>query len=317
MDALLALAETQISIAEQPDQNPAAVYLAGLSKGSRPAMRQALDVVAQILTGAEDAGAAAIPWHRLRFQHTQAIRAELAERYAHSTANKTLSALRQTLKMAWQLGQMSAEDYHKAASIDNVKGQTVPAGRAITRDEISALLDTCGQTATDIRDAAIIALLYSCGLRRAELVGLDLADYAEETLKVRGKRNKTRLAPVVNGAADALADWLTVRGQQPGALLWGTGNRNSGGRLTGQAIYKMLATRAEDAGIADLSPHDFRRTFVSDLLDAGADISAVQQLAGHANVQTTIRYDRRGEKAKRKAAGMLHVPYRRRVLETD
>lgn len=297
------------------DQNPAVVYLASLSAGSRQAMAGSLLVMAQILTGAESAHYLEIPWHLLRFQHTAALRAAVTEKYAFSTANKMLSALRGTLKAAWKLGLMSAEDYHKAASVESVKGETVPAGRALKSGELAALLETCDGGATGIRDAAMISLLYACGLRRAELVDLELGDYdqTEHRLKVKGKRNKQRLVPVVSGAASALADWVIKRGDVPGPLFIGTGNRNQGRKLTTQAVYKMLQTRAEKAGTADLSPHDFRRTFVGDLLDAGADIVTVQKLAGHANVETTARYDRRGERTKQKAVELLHVPYKTRL----
>ncbi len=76
----------------------------------------------------------------------------------------------------------------------------------------------------------------------------------------------------------------------------------------------MLTRRAADAGVKRFSPHDLRRTFVGDLLDAGADISVVAKMAGHSSVNTTARYDRRPEQAKQQAAEMLHVPYRRRMV---
>lgn len=299
------------------DQHPAAVYLASLAPGSRRAMREALDTIARILTGDEATTAVDIPWHQVRYQHTAAVRAALAERYAHSTANKMLSALRGVLKAAWRLGLMSADQYQTAVAVENVKGETVPAGRAIASGELAALMGSCEQNKIGVRDAAVIALLYGCGLRRAELVRLDLADYdpAAETLLVRGKQNKQRQMPVVSGAARALADWLLVRGHEPGPLFVGIGHNNSGGRLTTQAIYDMLQRRADRVGLTSLSPHDFRRTFVGELLDRGADIVTVQKLAGHANVTTTARYDRRGEQAKRRAAELLHVPYIGRTLE--
>jgi site-specific recombinase XerD len=297
--------------ARPADQNPALVYLAGLAPGSRATMAGALNTIARIVAGDEGATFRDIPWWSLRFQHTAAIRAELAGRYSAATANKMLAALRGVLKAAWKLEQMEGEAYHKAVSVESVKGESVPAGRAIGAGELAALMASCGRKKLGIRDAAILALLYGCGLRRAEVVGLEMADYdrAERTLRVRGKRNKQRLAPVVGGAAAALHDWLGQRGEQDGPLFTGVGNRNQGRRLTTQAIWKMVQARARRAGVRAVSPHDFRRTFVSDLLDRGADIVTVQKLAGHANVATTARYDRRGEVAKQRAAELLEVPY--------
>lgn len=297
-------------------QNPAAVYLAGLSAGSRRTMTQALQTMVELLTADSTLSYLDFPWGELRFQHTAALRARLQEKFQYNTVNKMLSALRGVLKTAWKLGWMTAEQYHTASSIESVKGESIPAGRSLANDELVALLQTCGQEATDVRDAAILVVLYGCGLRRAEVAALLLADYDQvaQTLRVKGKRNKERLVPVITGVANTLADWLTLRGNTPGALFVGLGNRNKGKALTTQAIYKMLQTRAKVAGIPPLSPHDFRRTFVGDLLDAGADIVTVQKLAGHASVETTSRYDRRGEKTKRKAAELLQVPYEKRTL---
>lgn len=303
------------------DQNPAAVYLAGLSTDpGRRAQRQALAVIAEILTGQPDIFA--VQWAALRFQHTQAIRAKLLElpgkngKRAAATINRELSALKGVLRAAWRLGQLSAEDYTRAIDIKGAMGSTLPAGRELQAGELTALLNNCEDDTTPAgaRDAAIIALAYSCGLRRAEIVGLDLEDYNIETgeLRILGKRNKERTAYLINGAALAMGDWLAIRGDDPGPLFWpiNKGGRLIHGRLTTQAIYNLFAKRAELASVKDFSPHDMRRTFVSDLLEAGADIATVSKMAGHSSVTTTARYDRRPEAAKIKAAGLLHVPYR-------
>jgi site-specific recombinase XerD len=262
-----------------------------------------------------------VSWAELRYQHATAIRTALSQELSYQGVNKHLAALRRVMKEAYKLDLIDADTYGKIALVENVKGKTLPAGRSITSGELHALMDDCmsDQTPAGVRDAAIIGLLYSCGLRRAELVKLDLGDYVQDTgeLRILGKRNKERKVYAVNGTIDALADWLDLRGDDDGALFWSIrkgGHIERGQRLTTQAVYHILTKRAEQAEVKELSPHDFRRTFVGDLLDAGADIATVQKMAGHANVQTTARYDRRPEEAKRKAASLLHVPYRRRTL---
>lgn len=305
----------------QLDLNPTAAYLAGLkSQRARTVQLQALRTMAEII-GGDQADPITLPWHELRYSHSQAIRTVLAERYKAATANRFLSALRGVLRAAFLLGLMTAEDYHRAAMVKAVTGETIPAGRDLDPGELSALMADCENdpTPAGARDAAIIAILYSCGLRRAELVSLTLADYDQESgqLVIHGKRNKDRLTYLVNGASLAVSDWLALRGSDPGALFCAI---NKGGRLIGkpmtdQAIYKMLAKRGQAAGMKTFSPHDLRRTFASDMLQAGADIATVAKLMGHASVNTTARYDRRPEEEKRKAVGLLHIPYHSKVAK--
>ena len=159
--------------------------------------------------------------------------------------------------------------------------------------------------------------MYSVGLRRDELASLDVADWVpdEVMLKVRhGKGNKQRQVYLSEGAIAALDDWLAVRGDRPGRLFLpvNRGRRIYGVKLNASAVRDIVVKRAAQAQVADLSPHDFRRTVAGDLLDNDVDIVTVQKLLVHASVQTTASYDRRGERAKKKAVGTLHVPYRRR-----
>ena len=250
------------------DQNPAAVYLARLTKNGRRPQKNALDMIARILVG-EDANCFSIDWSLVRYQHTAAVRSYLMDRYAPATANRMLSALQGTLEQAWLLGQMSAENYMRAAHVKAVIGETLPAGRALSKDEIAALLQDCINDPRPIgaRDAAVIAILYSGGLRRAEVTKLELSDYNQEEsmLKVHGKRSKERTVYLVEGAVAALEAWLEIRGDENGPifLIVNKGNNLVMAKpLKPQGIYYILKRRAKRAGVKSLP----RTIFVAPLL---------------------------------------------------
>ncbi len=122
--------------------NPVLVYLSQLRVGSRRTMRGALDAIALIVSdGTLDA--ISFPWAELRYQHTQAIYTQLSERYASSTTNKMMAALCRVLEETWKLGQMSAEDYHRAIAIERKTGQRLLQGRALSIGEVQALFNVC------------------------------------------------------------------------------------------------------------------------------------------------------------------------------
>lgn len=274
----------------------------------------ALETIAALVSAGQ-ADAASLPWGRLRYAHTQAVRRHLADTYAPATANRMLSALRGVLREAWRLGQLSTDDLHRAIDLPAVRGERLPVGRAVTGPELAALFASCEATPGGVRDAALIAVLYGTGVRRSEVVALDVADVDLEaaSLRVRhGKGAKGRLTYLPAGALTAVTAWLEVRGPEPGPLFVPVrrgGQLQVGHRMSGQAVRDILRRRARVADVAEFGPHDLRRSVIGDLLDAGADIAIVARLCGHASTTTTARYDRRPEAAKARAAGLLHVPY--------
>ena len=195
-----------------------------------------------------------------------------------------------------------------------IRGERPPRGRALEAAELRQLFEACADgRVLGARDAAVLALLYGAGLRRAEAVALDLGDLNPDSgqLRVLGKGDKQRMAYLPAGGRAALAEWLRRRGDAAGPLLQpvNRGGEISPRRMSAQSLRLVCRRRAQAAGILDFSPHDLRRSFVGAALDAGADISAIQRLVGHARVQTTTRYDRRPERANRRAAELVDVPF--------
>ncbi len=274
-------------------------------------MTTALNAIARLLTS-DCCDAMTLDWSKLRYQHTAAVQAALLERYAPSTASKMICALRRVLAEACKLGLMSTADYTNAIDLPKIRDTRKLRGRALSRSEISALMKVCAEDRSKlgIRDAALIAILRGAGLRRAEAVKLKVKDFHSETggLAInRAKGGKNRLVYLPDIAVFYVENWLAVRGKRAGALLCPI--RKGGAieyrQMSSQAVLLVVQKRAAQAGVESFSPHDFRRTFCSDLLDAGVDIVTVQKLAGHANPNTTAKYDRRGEETKRQAVQKL------------
>lgn len=149
----------------------------------------------------------------------------------------------------------------------------------------------------EIRDRAVIEVLYSCGLRISELVNLDFNSTKEITanqlLKVRGKGGKERVVPIGNNAIEAISDYLTrarpelKRGRDVDALFL----NSRGKRISRQIVWQTIQSSAEAIGLKErVTPHTFRHSYATHLLDGGADIRVVQELLGHSSVSTTQIY---------------------------
>jgi len=175
----------------------------------------------------------------------------------------------------------------------------------LSTDEVRRLLESVnGTSLPDLRDRAILELLYSTGMRCGEMVALNVndVDFSSEVVRVMGKRRKERLCPVGSYALKALRDYLEARGISLAAaaacdeplLLNHSNNRAddpSEARLTDRSVARILKKRLAAAGLsAKTTPHTLRHSFATHLLDAGADLRAVQELLGHASLASTQIY---------------------------
>jgi integrase/recombinase XerD len=168
--------------------------------------------------------------------------------------------------------------------------------QVLTRGEIEKLLSQPrGTEPAALRDRALLEVMYACGLRASEAIGLELLDVdAEEgVLRARGKGSKERIVPIGQAALKALRMYLE-RGRP--ALVKGAPETHlfvnfRGGQLTRQGLYKIVRRHAVTAGLADrMSPHTLRHTFATHLLAGGCDLRSVQEMLGHADVSTTQLY---------------------------
>ena len=239
--------------------------------------------------------------------HVEGFRADLAtadpdtgrKALAASSVARTLAAVRGLHRFATRDGVTDVD----AAS--SVSPPTPPKRlpKAVPVDRMIAMIEAAGGTETDteparLRDRAMLELLYASGARAAELISLDVDDLdgldrpEGGSVILRGKGGKERVVPLGRPACEAVGAYL-VRARPALAVKGGPALflNARGGRLSRQTLWNVVTVAARRAGLTqEVSPHTFRHSFATHLLDGGADIRVVQELLGHASVTTTQVY---------------------------
>jgi integrase/recombinase XerD len=209
-----------------------------------------------------------------------------------STVNRKAACLRSFYRHLRR--EEIVDDDPAAALAPPRRGRTLP--HVLSQEQVQHLLaQPRGDEPATIRDRALLELMYACGLRASETIGLDVGDVdiKEGSLRARGKGSKERIVPVGGKAATALSAYL--RGARPKLVHSAGENRLfvnfRGGPLTRQGLYKIVQRHARTAGLADrMSPHTLRHSFATHLLAGGCDLRSVQEMLGHADVSTTQLY---------------------------
>lgn len=313
--------------------DPYTVYLDSLESDlSRKAMGGCLDYIATLILAGWQAPPPGFPrttgagrsWWLLRYEHTARLRSLLmttdriviprsgAQQISPATINKYLAALRGVIKTCWRLGLMSTDDYMRAVDIRAVKGERLAAGRMIHPDEMAAMFAACGREKGPIRyrDEALLAWLESTGGRRDEASQALIEDYdaRERSHRIIGKRNKQRLVWIHPAAARPIEAWVAQLGERRGRMFRSV---NKGGRigtsLSEMAVTDIVVRIARAAGLPPTSPHDFRRTWIGNFLDAGGDLRQGQRVMGHVSIETTAGYDRRDDIGIRDVVDKMHM----------
>lgn len=307
-----------------PGADPYAVYLDNLeSPNSKRVMKFSLDNIARMIvkdaTGIDpdpaEVGGAGCPWWLFRYQHAARVRALLNGpdlKYSPASVNRHLSALRGVLKESWKLGLMSGDDYARAREVKNVKGKRELTGRSVSGDEVAKMLATAvaAKVPACYRDAALITVMESTGLRCNEIAGalIERYDAAERSLRVIGKGNKERIVWISREVAPVLERWITFLDERRGPIFRSIDKHGViNGQMTANGVWYLVDDIRKRAGVKKLSTHDFRRTYAGEFMDAGGDVLQAADTMGHDDPATTKKYDRREGRAIRAVVDRMKI----------
>lgn len=232
-----------------------------------------------------------------------------ADNYSEATVSRNVATVRSLLNFLFSEGVVARQlvDWLHQPKV----GQRLP--KVLSRDEVTQLLELAAveQTPLGLRDLALLELLYATGMRASEMVHLQVndVDMVRNAVRCMGKGRKERLIPLYPTVQQTLQNYI-----QDGRpfLLREASERTlfvnrTGHPLTRQGLHFLVRNYAQAAGLGTgVSPHTLRHTFATHLLDGGAELRAVQQFLGHANISTTQIYTEVSTRRKREAYDQAH-----------
>ncbi|WEJ63114.1 tyrosine recombinase XerC [Thiomicrorhabdus lithotrophica] len=230
-----------------------------------------------------------------RIIDSQSIRAFLAYRVQNGISARTLARQLSAIRSFYDYLLLKNLVSKNPAKGVKAPKQPQPLPKSVDVDWMSRLLDQPLETWQDVRDQAIFELLYSAGLRVSECAELDLSPGLDESnsgwVRVLGKGQKERLAPVGSKALLALKNWLAIRNEYAQADEQAVFVNQRGGRLSVRSLQNQLDKRTIQAGLpTKMSPHRLRHACATHVLESSGDLRAVQEILGHANLSTTQIY---------------------------
>lgn len=309
-------------------ESPAYLYLCTVAPNSQRVYMDAMKEIVRVISNTEidkkdmeEHEVFGFQWQNLTYADALDVKAKLGHgNFKYSSVNRILVVLRNIIKMAISEGMIDTsniQDAIRITKIPQIKGMdnSLPNDE-ITKMELETLINGLNSDKNiDIRDRAMISLLFITGLRRSEIIRLNLSDLDTESGQVtvyESKGHKSRDLFIPEPFLSYLNEWLHVRGDMPGKIFLKV---PKGGRvvrikdkkgllrgITGQTVRDMVARRSMQLLGKHTVPTDYRRKFAAISFDLGIDISTIADDMGHSDLKTTKRYDPRRGRQKKSAA---------------
>ncbi|MBE8167515.1 MAG: tyrosine recombinase XerC [Shewanella sp.] len=229
------------------------------------------------------------PWQQLSTEQLQAV---LSRLHRKGLSSRSIALTLSAIKQFYRFLQRENVIINDPSVTLSAPKQAKPLPKNLDADSIHHLMEINTDSAIAVRDKAIMELFYSSGIRLAELAALDKSSFEDDLAQVRvlGKGNKTRIVPVGKMAREAITHWLTLRNNiscDDNALFV----THKGRRLAHRSIQARINKWGQQQGLsAKVHPHKLRHSFATHMLESSADLRAVQELLGHANLSTTQVY---------------------------